>query len=257
MPTPVRPKKKLGQHFLVEESYADRIVAALPAGVGQVLEIGPGMGVLTERLIERPELDLKAIELDDESVAYLQARWPERDLVIEGDALKMDWLALRGESFALIGNYPYNISSPLFFRMLELREHISVCVCMVQKEVADRIAAPPGSKTYGLLSPLCQAYFEVENLLSVPPSAFLPPPKVQSAVLRFTRKETAPDIDFDLFKRVVKTAFGQRRKTLRNALKPLTSAAPAGTEVFLDRRAEQLSWQEFVQLAGLYRPLLS
>ena len=217
----VRAKKALGQHFLTDQSIAKNIVGALQGR--QALEVGPGMGVLTQYLLPRPELALKVIELDNESVVYLKKHYPELgDNLIEGDFLKMDLDGIFEGEYSVIGNFPYNISSQIFFKILEHRDRIPEVVCMIQKEVAERIAEKPGTKTYGILSVFLQAWYDIEYLFTVGSGAFNPPPKVQSAVIRLTRNSrTDLGCDEKLFRTVVKTAFGQRRKTLRNSLKPL------------------------------------
>ncbi len=217
----VRAKKALGQHFLTDQSIAKNIVGALRGR--QALEVGPGMGVLTQYLLPRPELALKVIELDNESVVYLKKHYPELgDNLIEGDFLKMDLDGIFEGEYSVIGNFPYNISSQIFFKILEHRDRIPEVVCMIQKEVAERIAEKPGTKTYGILSVFLQAWYDIEYLFTVGSGAFNPPPKVQSAVIRLTRNSrTDLGCDEKLFRTVVKTAFGQRRKTLRNSLKPL------------------------------------
>ncbi len=217
----VRAKKALGQHFLTDQSIAKNIVGALQGR--QALEVGPGMGGLTQYLLPRPELALKVIELDNESVVYLKKHYPELgDNLIEGDFLKMDLDGIFEGEYSVIGNFPYNISSQIFFKILEHRDRIPEVVCMIQKEVAERIAEKPGTKTYGILSVFLQAWYDIEYLFTVGSGAFNPPPKVQSAVIRLTRNSrTDLGCDEKLFRTVVKTAFGQRRKTLRNSLKPL------------------------------------
>lgn len=214
----VRAKKALGQHFLTDQDIARRIVGALQGS--PVLEVGPGMGVLTQYLINT---DLKVIEIDKESVAYLRKHFPELgDGLIEGDFLKMDLGNVFPGQFSIIGNFPYNISSQIFFKIIDNRDLVPEVVCMIQKEVAERIAEKPGTKTYGILSVFLQAWYDIEYLFTVGSGAFNPPPKVQSAVIRLTRNSrTSLGCDEKLFKTVVKTAFGQRRKTLRNSLKPL------------------------------------
>lgn len=217
----VRAKKALGQHFLTDQSIAKNIVGALTGH--QALEVGPGMGVLTQYLLPRPELALKVIEIDDESVVYLKKHYPKLgENLIEGDFLKMDLDGIFEGEYSVIGNFPYNISSQIFFKILEHRDRVPEVVCMIQKEVAERIAEKPGTKTYGILSVFLQAWYDIEYLFTVGSGAFNPPPKVQSAVIRLTRNSrTALGCDEKLFRTVVKTAFGQRRKTLRNSLKPL------------------------------------
>ena len=275
----VRAKKALGQHFLTDLKIAESIVSSLRLpGCGekyiseggdwpsQTLEIGPGMGVLSQYLLRKPEADLKMIEIDNESVAYLLSHFPEADgRVIYGDFLKMDLDSLFPGQFNVIGNFPYNISSQIFFRILDCRGRIPQVVCMIQKEVAERIAEKPGSKTYGILSVLLQAWYDIEYLFTVGSGAFAPPPKVQSAVIRLTRN-ARQDLGCDPsdFKFIVKTAFGQRRKTLRNSLKPLIAskasregwdaerlAAFVSDPVF-DLRPERLGIEDFVLLTNMF-----
>lgn len=244
----VRAKKYLGQHFLTDESIAARIAESLSGNCPRVLEIGPGMGVLTKYLYSRPELDFCAIEIDTESVDYLHSHYPDLK-VIEGDFLKMDLTALFHESFAVIGNFPYNISSQILFRVFENRNLIPEVVGMFQKEVAERIAAGPGNKTYGILSVLLSAFYNIEYLFTVPEHVFNPPPKVKSAVIRLVRNDvTTLECDEKLFVTVVKTGFNQRRKTLRNALKPLGIQYDGISDEVLAKRAEQLSVENFVSL---------
>jgi 16S rRNA (adenine1518-N6/adenine1519-N6)-dimethyltransferase len=252
----VRPKKSLGQHFLHDQQIARRIVDALDVKGpdAAVLEIGPGMGVLTQYLLQRPELDLKVIEIDRDSVAYLHKHYPEvlKGRIIEGDFLEIDIDKLFPGSFAIVGNFPYNISSQIFFRALEQRHRVTQVVCMLQKEVAERIAEPPGSKTYGILSVLLQAYFDIEYLFKVPPGVFTPPPKVMSAVIRLKRNGVERlACNETLFVQVVKQAFNTRRKTLRNALKNLTLAAEISALPIMEKRAEQLSVNDFIELTSL------
>ena len=254
----VRPKKNLGQHFLTDLSIAKRIADTVDACPDlPVLEVGPGMGVLTQYLAEKPR-PLRVVEIDSESVAYLKGtlfREERNDVIIEGDFLRMDLQELfSGQQFVLTGNYPYDISSQIFFKMLDNRDLIPCCTGMIQHEVAQRMAAQPGTKQYGILSVLIQAWYDVEYLFTVPPSVFNPPPKVQSAVIRMTRNEvTRLGCDEELFKRVVKATFNQRRKMLRVSLRQLL---PPDTPFFtlhadlLTRRPEQLSIAEFVQLTN-------
>lgn len=252
----IRPKKHLGQHFLKQPATAQRIAEALSGrGYEKVLEIGPGMGVLTQFLLKAPQ-ELWVAEIDTESVAYLEAHYPDlAGHILPGDFLQMDLTKYLGENFALIGNYPYNISSQIMFKMLEEVEHIPEMVGMFQKEVADRLCAEPGSKTYGILSVLCAAFYQREYLFTVEPEEFLPPPKVRSGVIRFTRrKDLDLPVPFSFFKRVVKTAFNQRRKTLRNALKALNLSLELVPEELLKQRAEQLSYQQFLALAKMIAP---
>lgn len=250
----VRPKKHLGQHFLHDKEIAGKIVAGLAQdGTLPVLEIGPGMGVLTDFLVNKhPELTW-VVDVDRESIAYLQNHFPQLgERIISGNFLKLDLVSLVGEKFLLIGNLPYNISSQIFFRLLSLRQHVPEMVCMIQKEVADRIVSPPGNKTYGILSVLLQAYFNLEYLMTVKPGAFNPPPRVNSAVIRLKRNATKQlDCDEELFFRVVKQGFQNRRKTLRNALKPLNLPESINPETILNLRAEQLGVADFVQLTQL------
>lgn len=249
----VRAKKHLGQHFLTDQTIAQNIVDSLSGGL-PVIEVGPGMGVLTQYLVQKPEMDLKLIEIDTESVEYLHAHYPAlKDRIIEGDFLRLELTELFPEPFAVIGNFPYNISSQIFFKVLDYRNQIPEVVGMLQKEVAERLAAPPGSKTYGILSVLLQAWYNVEYLFTVGSEVFSPPPKVQSAVIRVTRNN-CNDLGCDekLFKQVVKATFNQRRKTIRNSLK----AVAYNRETFpdfpmLNLRPEQLSVAQFVELTNM------
>lgn len=292
----VRAKKALGQHFLTDQNIAKSIVAALqlPAAGGKavasegkvnaevasvpsvqltteqparmkVLEIGPGMGVLSQYLLQRQDVDLRMIEIDDESVEYLESHFPQaHGRVIFGDFLKLDIDELFPEEFHVIGNFPYNISSQIFFRIIDYRNRIPQTVCMIQKEVAERIAEKPGSKTYGILSVLLQAWYDIEYLFTVGSGAFAPPPKVQSAVIKLTRnRRTSLGCDENAFKNIVKTAFGQRRKTLRNSLKPIIAAKGTkegwDTEALtsftsapvFELRPERLSVEDFIGLTNL------
>jgi len=226
-----------------------------------VLEVGPGMGVLSQYLLLREDIDLKMIEIDSESVDYLLSHFPAANgRVIFGDFLKMDLGAVMGPRFEVIGNFPYNISSQIFFRILDNKDAIPEVVCMIQKEVAERIAEKPGTKTYGILSVLLQAWYDIEYLFTVGPGAFCPPPKVQSAVIRLRRNSrTELGCDEALFKTVVKTAFGQRRKTLRNSLKPLVAASGgnATTAQIWDLRPERLSVEDFIALTRLFEKYAS
>jgi len=280
----VRAKKALGQHFLTDQRIARAIVDALVTDgesgqlspepslrdpshewappsrprvamvsgdncpdVLPVLEVGPGMGVLTQYLLERSDIDLKLVEIDGESVDYLLQHFQG----MQGRLLQADFLSLRleklfPERFAVIGNFPYNISSQIFFKILDYKEQIPQVVCMIQKEVAQRLAEKPGSKTYGILSVLLQAWYDIEYLFPVGPGCFAPPPKVDSAVIRLTRNSrTSLGCDEKLFKTVVKTAFGQRRKMMRNPLKPLAAAKAAREGWDAERLAEFLSQEVF------------
>jgi 16S rRNA (adenine1518-N6/adenine1519-N6)-dimethyltransferase len=252
----VRPKKHLGQHFLADPNIARRIVEGLrlPDGAREVLEIGPGMGVLTQYLLENPAYQTSVVEIDQESVAYLGQHYPSlAPRIYATDFLKQDLGTMFPEApLAIIGNFPYNISSQIFFQVLASRQQVREVVGMIQKEVAERLAEPPGSKTYGILSVLLQAYYDIEYLFTVPPHVFIPPPKVESAVVRLTRNATEKlDCDEKLFFRVVKQAFSTRRKTLRNALKPLGLSSEAMAGELFDKRAEQLGVGEFVELTNL------
>mgnify|MGYP000204210077 CR=1 FL=1 len=250
----VRPKKFLGQHFLKDLQVAQDIADTVDTCPDiPILEVGPGMGVLTQFLIPKGR-PLKVVELDFESVAYLKENFVQLgDNIIEQDFLKMDLNSLfDGKPFVLTGNYPYNISSQIFFKMLDNKELIPCCTGMIQKEVAERIAAGPGSKTYGILSVLIQAWYRVEYLFTVSEHVFNPPPKVKSAVIRMTRNDTQQlGCDEKLFKQVVKTTFNQRRKTLRNSIKPiLGKECPLTEDPLFNKRPEQLSVQEFIELTN-------
>lgn len=241
----------MGQHFLKDLSVAQKIAETIEEG--PVLEIGPGMGVLTQFLLKNPRIQLTAIEIDRESVAYLKEWYPELHL-IEGDFLKLDLdVIYPSGNFNVIGNYPYNISSQIFFKVLEYKDRIPVCSGMIQKEVAERIASKPSNKAYGILSVLLQAYYDIEYLFTVDEHVFNPPPKVKSAVIRMTRNERKHlDCDETLFKQVVKTAFNQRRKQMRNSLQPLVGKGnPLLEEKIFTKRPEQLSVEEFVELTRM------
>lgn len=244
----VRAKKFLGQHFLIDEGIAQRIVGSLTGRTANLIEIGPGMGVLTKYLIDKPELNFHVIEIDRESVAWLHEHYPTLD-VIEGDFLKLDLNTLFQDSFAIIGNFPYNISSQILFRVFECRNQAIEMVGMFQKEVAERVAAGPGSKTYGILSVLLSAFYNIEYLFTVSEHVFNPPPKVKSAVIRLTRNDvTSLECDEKLFVRVVKAGFNQRRKTLRNALRSADLPIESVDDSFLAKRAEQLSVNDFITI---------
>lgn len=244
-----RLKKSLGQHFLRDENIIRKILQALQqTPFTQLLEVGPGGGALTRHLIELPGVQFKAVELDKEKVDYLLQHYP----FLQGRLLHQDFLAMQvpfASPFTVVGNFPYNISSQILFTLLQWREQIETIVGMFQKEVAQRAAAAPGSKTYGVLSVLIQAFFTVDYLFDVSPGCFDPPPKVMSGVIRLTPRKDIPAMrsqaDFTL---LVKTAFGQRRKTLRNALKPLFDASVLKEPLF-DKRAEQLSVEQFGELS--------
>jgi 16S rRNA (adenine1518-N6/adenine1519-N6)-dimethyltransferase len=242
----VRAKKFLGQHFLMDEGIALQIVESLSPDSRNVLEVGPGMGVLTKYLVSDDKLDFRAVEVDRESVEYLHQHFPSLK-VIEGDFLKMDLTTLFQGTFSVIGNFPYNISSQILFRVFEHRNLVPEVVGMFQKEVAERIAAGPGSKTYGILSVLLSAFYNIEYLFTVSEHVFNPPPKVKSAVIRLRRNNvTSLECDEKFFVAVVKAGFNQRRKTLHNALKPLGLPLDALPEEFMRKRAEQLSVADFV-----------
>ncbi len=246
----VKAKKHLGQHFLRDESVAKNIVDALTwESYDQVLEIGPGMGVLTKYFFQENK-NISVVEIDAESVEYLQANYLNLKIYGE-DFLRMDLKQkFNNEPVAILGNFPYNISSQIVFKVIEDRIQVPEMVGMFQKEVAERICAKEGSKIYGILSVLAQAYYEAEYLFTVDENVFSPPPKVKSGVIRLKRIRTKLDIDERLFFNVVKTAFNQRRKTLRNALKSLNISQHEIDENLLNLRAEQLSVQQFIELTG-------
>ncbi len=250
----VRPKKSLGQHFLKDNNIARRIAdTLLDYHALPVLEVGPGMGVLTQYLLENG-MDLTVVELDKESVDYLQIHYPPlKGRIIEADFLKLDLAKLFLSSFCVIGNYPYNISSQIFFKVLDYKDKIPCCSGMIQKEVAERIASKPGKKAYGIISVLLQTWYDIDYLFTVEETVFDPPPKVKSAVVRLTRNSrTKLECDESLFKTVVKTAFNQRRKTMRNSLKSLLGKE---CELFqlpvFDKRPEQLAVEEFIELTKM------
>ncbi len=249
---PVRAKKHLGQHFLVDLSIAERIAQSLAATVARdVLEIGPGTGVLTQFLLKRDDINLYAAEVDGESVEYLKQNMPQlTPNLMFGDFLRMDLSKIFPDKFCVIGNFPYNISSQIFFKILDYKNSVPEVVCMLQKEVAERLAEKPGTKTYGILSVLLQAYYDIEYLFTVHENVFAPPPKVKSAVIRLVRNNVeALDCDEKLFKQVVKTTFNQRRKTIRNSLKPLLGDVKL-EHALLDLRPERLGVAEFVELTN-------
>lgn len=257
----VKAKKALGQHFLKDEGVAKGIVDALriedeAKSSNNVLEIGPGTGVLTKYLIEDERIKLELAEIDTESIDYLKATYPySLSSLVQRDFLLMNLHEVFvGKQFSIIGNFPYNISSQIFFKILEDPNLVPQVVCMLQKEVAERLVSPPGNKSYGILSVLLQAWYNMEYLFTVPEHLFLPPPKVKSGVIRLTRNgKTDLGCDQVLFKQIIKSCFNQRRKTIRNSIKPI--AAKLGKEVkdpILDRRPEQLSVEEFVYLTKLF-----
>ena len=252
----VRPKKALGQHFLVDLNIARNIVEALDKSHQLVIEVGAGMGVLTQYLIKEQLEKLQVVEIDTESVCYLKKKFPMLDgHLISGDFLKtnIDELAASNNAsdVSVIGNFPYNISSQIFFQILKYRDLVSESVGMIQKEVAERIASAPGNKTYGILSVLLQAWYDIDYLFTVNENVFNPPPKVKSAVIRLKRNSVKKlDCDEKLFVNIVKQSFNQRRKTLRNSLRSLIPAEVIGNEIF-NKRPEQLSVKEFVELTNL------
>ncbi|MBD0831444.1 16S rRNA (adenine(1518)-N(6)/adenine(1519)-N(6))-dimethyltransferase RsmA [Aestuariibaculum sediminum] len=250
----VKAKKHLGQHFLNDESVAQDIANTLTLnGYKSVLEIGPGMGVLTKYLLKK-DITTYVIEIDTESVEYLQSNYLNlAPRIIEKDFLKYDLNEVfKGEPFAIIGNFPYNISTQIVFKMLEMRDQIPEFSGMFQKEVAERICSKEGSKVYGILSVLAQAYYDAEYLFTVPPNVFNPPPKVDSGVMRLTRKtDYSLPCDDILFFKVVKAAFQQRRKTLRNSLKTFNLSDNLKANSIFDKRPEQLSVTQFIELTQL------
>lgn len=251
----VKPKKFLGQHFLTDLSVAERIADTLKDYVGTpVLEVGPGMGVLTQYLIAKGH-DLKVVELDRESVDYLHANFPELEgKVIGEDFLQLDLASMYDGQFCIIGNYPYNISSQIFFKVLDYRDQVVCCSGMLQKEVAERIAAGPGSKTSGILSVLLQAWYDIEYLFTVSEHVFNPPPKVKSGVIRLVRNNVRElGCDESMFKTIVKLSFGQRRKTLRNSLRSFAKNPEVLTDEIFNKRPEQLSVAEFIRLTNLLK----
>jgi 16S rRNA (adenine1518-N6/adenine1519-N6)-dimethyltransferase len=253
----MKPKKRLGQHFLRDETIAKQIVEALECSElkekTDCLEIGPGQGVLTKYLLKKENCNLKLVEYDEDAVDYLKKNFKNIDQkIIQGDILKIKYSDYFRSPMYVIGNLPYNITGPIFFQILENRDKVHRMVAMIQKEVADRIASPPGSKVYGILSVLLQSFYKIEYLFSVEPDVFFPPPKVRSAVIRLTKLDKQAPIDNWLkFKNVVKAAFNQRRKTLKNALSLYDlSAVPAE---ILQKRAERLSVEEFIYLSKIVK----
>lgn len=249
----VRAKKHLGQHFLNDESIAANIVNALleKDATTNIIEVGPGTGVLTQFMIEKQK-NFLAMDIDQESVDYLKKKYPyQANKILLADFLETDLVPLAGNKFNVIGNFPYNISSQIMFKALELRNHVDYVVGMFQKEVAERLAEGPGTKTYGILSVLLQAYFDIEYLFTVNENVFTPPPKVKSAVIRLTRnKVQSLDCDEVLFKSIVKTCFNQRRKTIRNSIRSIFHI-PGFEHPLLEKRPEQLSVAQFVELTQL------
>jgi len=250
----VRAKKNLGQHFLKDKEIAEKIVDSLQASkINKVLEIGPGMGVLTQFLLKKQSFETFAVEIDRESVDYMKAHFPEMtERIITSDFLRMRLDQLFNEPFAIIGNFPYNISSQIFFRVLEYRDHIPEIVGMLQKEVAERLAAGPGSKTYGILSVFLQAYYNIEYLFTVNEDVFSPPPKVKSGVIRLTRNQKEKlNCDEKQFFGIVKMAFNQRRKTMRNSLKSRIISDELKANPIFDKRPEQMGVAEFEMITRL------
>ncbi len=248
----VRPKKSLGQHFLTDQSIARRIVEQLSPDVESVVEVGAGTGVLTQYLVQSVLDKFHVIEIDKESIAYLEQHFPMLgDRLIEGDFLRTDLSRFGLRNMAVIGNFPYNISSQIFFHVLKHKELVVEVVGMVQKEMAKRMAAKEGSKTYGILSVLMQAWYDIDYLFTVNENVFNPPPKVKSAVVKMRRNATTDlGCDEKLFVSIVKQAFNQRRKTMRNSLRPVLCPEIIDDEVF-NKRPEQLSVQEFIDLTNL------
>lgn len=246
----VRAKKGLGQHFLKDTNIAKEIVDSLSESSKNIVEIGPGMGVLTQFLLEKEDANLFVIEIDSESVVYLKKHYPDlSERIIEKDFLKLDLATIFSEPFAIIGNFPYNISSQILFKVLDYKDQIPEVVGMFQKEVAVRVASKPGNKDYGILSVLLQAFYDIEYLFTVEPDVFNPPPKVKSAVIRLKRNAISHlDCDEQKFKQVVKTAFNQRRKTLRNSLKSFSFIDGFTQEDIFNKRPEQLGVEEFVYI---------
>ncbi|HCT95103.1 MAG: 16S rRNA (adenine(1518)-N(6)/adenine(1519)-N(6))-dimethyltransferase [Bacteroidetes bacterium GWE2_39_28] len=259
----VRAKKSLGQHFLKDPKIAKRIVDSLVlSDYNQndkidVIEVGPGTGVLTQFLANEPVINLKLVEIDSESVEYLKVHYPALESSLyEADFLRMKLEDIFKEEFIVIGNFPYNISSQIFFKVLDYKERVPQVVGMVQKEVAERLASPPGKKAYGILSVLLQAWYSIEYLFTVDENEFIPPPKVKSAVIRLLRNSRESlGCDEALFKAVVKTSFNQRRKTIRNSLKPLIGGLVLPESYLFAKRPEQLSVEEFVELTLIVNSL--
>ena len=255
----VKAKKHLGQHFLTDKQIAADIVGSLTkhGDYHRILEIGPGTGVLTDILLQNSDYELVVIDVDSESIQFLHKKYPQLgERIIEGDFLEMNFARqFPDEKVALIGNLPYNISSQIFFQVLEIKDQIPEVVCMLQKEVAERLASPPGKRDSGILSVFLHAYYDIEYLFTVGAEVFDPPPKVQSGVIRLKRNEVNQlDCDEKAFRRVVKQGFNNRRKTLRNALKPLDLSEEIKQMEILDKRAEALTVADFVYLTNLIYP---
>lgn len=249
----IQPKKSLGQHFLRDDNIARKIVEHIKQGKSRrILEIGPGTGVLTQFLCKIPDIDLKVVEIDRHSVEYLRKNFNDlKGKIIHEDFLDMDPGKIFEADFSIIGNFPYNISSQIFFKILDAKEKIDQVVCMVQREVAQRISAASGNKTYGILSVLLQAFFQVEYLFTVNETVFTPPPKVKSAVIKLCRKEKYKlQCDHDLFFKIVKLSFNQRRKILKNSLKSILLNLETKEDIFF-KRPEQLSVDQFIELTEI------
>ncbi len=252
----VKPKKHLGQHFLTDKNIAKKIAQSLKLdSYDTILEIGPGMGVMTRFLLKVSNKEIFVIEIDSESVSFLQKHFPDlNNKIIEADFLKIDLQKLfQKKQIGIIGNFPYNISTQIVFKVLEHKDMVPEFAGMFQKEVSERITATHGNKTYGILSVLTQTYYNTEYLFTVNEQVFNPPPKVKSGVIRLTRKEKIPDIEYEYFKKLVKTAFNQRRKTLRNSLKSYNLSDNLKQARIFAKRPEQLSPAEFVKLAQMIK----
>jgi len=244
----VKPKKHLGQHFLTDQNIALKIVDSLDDSSENILEIGPGTGILTDIILEKNPSHFKVIEIDRESVIYLKKNYPKLD-IHEGDFLRFPLDTLFENQFSIIGNFPYNISTQILFKILDHRNLVKEMVGMFQKEVADRVMSPPGNKTYGILSVLIQAYYDLDYLFTVSPGVFHPPPKVNSAVIRLKRNNILQhECNEKLFFALVKKGFNQRRKTLRNSLKPFTFDDNSKVTELLTKRAETLNYKDFIFL---------
>ncbi|HBT85015.1 MAG: 16S rRNA (adenine(1518)-N(6)/adenine(1519)-N(6))-dimethyltransferase RsmA [Fermentimonas sp.] len=256
----VKAKKSFGQHFLKDNEIANRIASTLDGyPTLPVLEVGAGTGMLTKHLIEK-EKDLTVVEIDYESIAYLKEHFPQlKGRIVQHDFLKLDLSKIYNGNFCIIGNYPYNISSQIFFKVLDYKENIPCVSGMIQKEVAERMIASPGNKTYGILSVLLQVWYDIEYLFTVNEQAFIPPPKVKSAVVRLTRNNRKQlNCNEKLFKKVVKASFNQRRKMIRNSIKSLlTEDSSLPDDPIMTKRPEQLSIEQFEQLTNLLEPLVS
>lgn len=257
----VQPKKHLGQHFLVDQNICRKIVDQYKnfAGTHNVLEIGPGMGAITQYFIDIKDINLHVMEIDTESVEYLLAKFPlPKENIHSSDFLKTDLSPFfNGEKFAVVGNFPYNISSQILFHCLEYRNQVPEIMGMFQKEVAERIAEPPGSKQYGILSVLMQTYYDIEYCFTVSENVFNPPPKVKSGVISCLRNDrTTLPVDEELYKKVIKATFGQRRKKIRNGLKSVVDVQLLPDHPYLKRRPETMSVDEFIELTGMVEPFV-